>query len=79
MVETEWTRKQAEKKAAKAAKAKAEKESKDAARQGKVVEEFNEKKTNADKTSDPVEKLKAWCTKPPFNDLGSDVKVSRFM
>lgn len=73
---TAWEREQNAKKAAKAAKSKADKEAKEAAQQGKVMEEFNEKQTNADATADPVQKLKAWCSKPPYSDLGNDVKVS---
>ena len=63
-------------KEAKRAKAAAEKEEKNRQQQAKVVEEFNEKQTNAAGAGDPVGKLKAWCSKPPYLCLSGEVKVS---
>ena len=74
---TAFTRERDAKKAAKEAKMKAEKEAKNKQQQDKVVAEFNEKKAAADAASDPIGKLKAWCSKPPYLDLTEDVKVSQ--
>ena len=77
---TAFTRERDAKKAAKESKAKAEKEAKNRQQQDKVNAEFNEKKAAADATADPIGKIKAYCTKPPYLDLaldGVDVKVSQ--
>ena len=66
---TAFTRDRDAKRDAKKAKAKAEKEEKNRQIQAKVVEEFNEKQTAAGAAGDPVQKLKAWCSKPPYLDL----------
>ena len=73
---TQFTRERDAKKAAKEAKKKADKEEKNRQIQAKVVEEFNEKEAAANAAGDPMQKLKAWCSKPPYNDLTNDVKVS---
>ena len=75
---TAFTRERDAKRAAKEAKKKADKEEKERAQQAKVVEEFNEKQTQANAASDPCGKLKAWCSKPPYLDLGNEIKVRRF-
>ena len=74
---TAFTRERDAKKAAKEAKAKADKDAKNKQQQDKVQGEFNEKKAAADGASDPIGKIKAWCSKPPYLDLTQDVKVSR--
>ena len=74
---TAYTRERDSKRDAKAAKAKADKEEKNRQQQAKVVEEFNAKKASADGSSDAVQKIKAWCQKPPYLDLTNEVKVSR--
>ena len=76
---TAFTRERDAKKEAKRAKAAAEKEEKNRQQQAKIVEEFNEKQANANGASDPVGKLKAWCSKPPYLDLTNDVKVSVYL
>jgi len=73
---TSYTRERDAKKEAKKAKSNAAKEEKNRQQQAKVVEEFNEKQTNAGAAADPVGKLKAWCQKPPYLDLTQEVKVS---
>ena len=73
---TAFTRERDAKKAEKANKRKAEKEEKNRQIQAKVVEEFNEKEAAANAAGDPIQKLKAWCSKPPYTDLTNDVKVS---
>ena len=72
---TAFTRERDAKRAAKEAKKKADKEEKERAQQAKVVEEFNEKQTQANAAGDPCAKLKAWCSKPPYLDLGNEIKV----
>ena len=74
---TAFTRERDAKRAAKAAKKKADKEEKNRQIQAKVDEEFNEKQAAAAAAGDPVQKLKAWCQKPPYADLTNNVKVSR--
>ena len=73
---TAFTRERDAKKASKDAKKKAEKEEKNRIQQAKVVEEFNEKQSAADAATDSIQKLKAWCSKPPYLDLTNDIKVS---
>ena len=72
---TAWTREQEAKKAKKAAAKKAEKEKKEREQQAKVVEEFNEKQSAADAAGDSIQKIKAWCQKPPYLDLTDEIKV----
>ena len=74
---TVFERERNSKRDAKKVKAKADKEEKNRQIQAKVVEEFNEKTTAAAAAADPVQKLKAWCSKPPYADLTTEVKVSR--
>ena len=76
---TAFTRERDAKKAAKEAKAKADKDAKNKQQQDNVQGEFNEKKAAADGASDPIGKIKAWCSKPPYLDLTQDVKVSRHL
>ena len=76
MKTTAHEREVAAKKEAKRAKAAAEKAEKQRQVQAKVVEEFNEKKTQADAAADVCGKVKAWCSKPPYLDAGVEVKVS---
>ena len=74
---TVFERERDAKRDAKAAKRKAEKDEKNRQQQAKVVEEFNEKEAAANAAGDPIQKLKAWCSKPPYLDLTNDVKVSQ--
>ena len=74
---TAFTRERDAKKASKDAKKKAEKEEKNRIQQAKVVEEFNEKQSAADAGADSIQKIKAWCQKPPYLDLTDDIKVSK--
>mmetsp|Transcript_31218 Transcript_31218/g.38554 ORF Transcript_31218/g.38554 Transcript_31218/m.38554 type:complete len:125 (-) Transcript_31218:181-555(-) len=76
---TAFTRERDAKKAAKEAKAKAEKEAKNKQQQDKVIAEFNEKKAQADSAADPIGKLKAWCSKPPYLDLYQEVKRTTYI
>ena len=69
-------REQDEKKASKKSKKDNEKSSKEKQQQDKVVAEFNEKQTKAESAATPVEKIKAWCSKPPYLDLTDEIKVS---
>ena len=73
---TAFTRERDAKRAEKAAKKKAAQEEKNRQIQAKVDEEFNEKQAAAAAAGDPVQKLKAWCQKPPYTDLTNNVKVS---
>ena len=73
---TAFTRERDAKRDAKVAKKKADKDEKNRQIQAKVVEEFNEKDTAAASAADPIQKLKVWCSKPPYADLTNDVKVS---
>ena len=73
---TQFTRERDAKKAEKSAKRKADKDEKNRQIQAKVVEEFNEKEAAANAAGDPIQKIKAWCSKPPYADLTNDVKVS---
>ena len=76
---TAFTRERDAKKAAKDAKKKAEKEEKERQQQAKVMEELNEKQAAVDAAGDPMQKIKAWCQKPPYLDLTNDVKVSVYL
>ena len=44
--------------------------------QEKVDQEFAEKQANVQSAPDDIQKLKAWCSKPPYLDLSRNVKVS---
>ena len=74
---TAFTRDRDAKKAAKKAKKQGEKEEKERAQQAKVDEEFAEKQAAANAAADPIGKIKAWCSKPPYLDLTNNVKVSK--
>ena len=76
---TVFERERNAKRDAKKTKAKADKEEKNRQIQAKVVEEFNEKQTAAAAASDPVQKLKVWCSKPPYTDLTGEVKRNTFV
>ena len=49
---------------------------KDTEQQAKVDGDYAAKLEAANAAGDAIGKLKAWCSKPPYDDLGVDVKVS---
>ena len=76
---TAYERERASKKAEKKSKKKTDKAEKDRQQQAKVVEQHNEKLAAVNEASDPVGKLKAWCSKPPYLDLENEIKKACYM
>ena len=76
---TAFTRERDAKKANKEAAKKAAKEEKERAQQAKVDQEFSEKQAKADSAADDLQKLQAWCSKPPYLDLTNNVKRATYI
>ena len=78
-MQTTYQKEQMAKKNAKKDKKSNEKAEKERIQQEKVLTEFLEKQTAAQAAaSDPVQQLKAWCSKPPYLDMTEEIKRNTF-